>query len=336
MKLNLVSEKVGRITSLEELFEASDINPKHREVLKHKVNKREVAMNKKDWTTELTELFQIFAEVKPIHDLLQPDIRGILLEAFEGSIPRLQGPPLKDWPLLANINLADIHIWRVEERNPDKYEKQIFDRTMDTFNALLGSNPDKLLFTSLWDMANSEFNWLTSSGKNRQDNGMDSREMFQRVLNLHTDLIRNFATEIPTEVIIIPWNHDRSLMANVWTALDIWFSNANNVDIDNTDSPRKYRKWWITNLAFSHWDWEKPRQRLWVMSQEFGLNKENARIIWHFHEKEVKQYGPLEVETLGSPAVQSVREKNQFAHKAAKIWGKLYDKKKGKVKEVFK
>ena len=56
MKLNLVSEKVGRITSLEELFEASDINPKHREVLKHKVNKREVAMNKKDWTTELTEL----------------------------------------------------------------------------------------------------------------------------------------------------------------------------------------------------------------------------------------------------------------------------------------
>jgi phosphoketolase len=43
----------------------------------------------------------------------------------------------------------------------------------------------------------------------------------------------------------------------------------------------------------------------------------------------------LEVETLASPAVQSDREKNQFAHKSAKFVGKLYDKKKGKVKTLF-
>jgi hypothetical protein len=48
MKINLVSEKTGRITTLQSLLDASNINKEEWEVLKHKVNKREVAMNKKD------------------------------------------------------------------------------------------------------------------------------------------------------------------------------------------------------------------------------------------------------------------------------------------------
>lgn len=48
MHLNLVSEKTGRITTIEQLLEASSITREEREVVKAKVNKREVAMNKKD------------------------------------------------------------------------------------------------------------------------------------------------------------------------------------------------------------------------------------------------------------------------------------------------
>ena len=42
--------------------------------------------------------------------------------------------------------------------------------------------PDKLILWSLGDQANSEFNWFTSSWKNRQDNWMTAKEMFERVL----------------------------------------------------------------------------------------------------------------------------------------------------------
>jgi hypothetical protein len=48
MNLNLVSDKVGRITTIEDLLEAGEFGKEEREVIKAKVNKREVAMNKND------------------------------------------------------------------------------------------------------------------------------------------------------------------------------------------------------------------------------------------------------------------------------------------------
>ena len=332
--LSLFTEKGKRIITLNDLKELHWINSNIRETIRQTANVWEVAMNKKDWSTELVQLHQIKADFKPISPLVQDDIKRILLNHFSNNIPVIPSKEHKDWPLLANINLADLHIGRVEQKKPDQYERDIKDRVYDLFNKLLKDKPDKLILWSLGDQANSEFNWFTSSWKNRQDNWMTAKEMFERVLGIHFDLAKTFGREIATELIIIPWNHDRSLMQNVGTALEIWLSNS-NIKVDNEDKPRKYRKRWNTNLAFSHGDWEKEKQRLSIMSQEFGLNKENERTIWHFHERSVKQFWPLEVETLASPAVQSGREKNQFAHKAAKFVGKLYDKKKGKIKTLF-
>lgn len=334
MKLNLIGDK--RITNLKELFEASNIDPKEWDIIKHKINKREQAQNKKDWTTELIELFQLRVEIKPKHPLLAPDIKQILIDTFDGNIPVINWPLYKDWPLLANITLADLHIWRIEEKKPKAYQTQIYDKTMRLFEALLWCKPDKLLFASIGDMANSEMNWTTSSWKHAMENNMTWNEIFQNVLEFHNNLIKSFADEIATDVLIIPWNHDRNLMKVIGTALQIWFNNTNNVSIDNDDRSRKYIQRWDTSLVFSHWDWEKPKDRLSILSQEDKIRKHNYWVIWHFHDREVKQYWPLEVETIASPAIQSEREKNKFAHKTAKLSGKIYDKKKGKIKEFYK
>jgi len=334
MKLNLIGDK--RITNLEELFNTSNIDLKERDIIKTKLNKRETAMNKKDWSTELTELFQIRAEIKPKHNLLAPDIKQILIDSFDKHIQVRNWPPYKHWPLLASITLADLHIGRIEQKKPKAYQTQIYDRCMRLFEALLWCKPDKLLFASIGDMANSEMNWTTSSWKHAMENNMTGNEIFQNVLEFHNDLIKSFASEIATDVLIIPGNHDRELMKVIWTALQIWFNNTNNVKIDNQNKPRKYVQWWDNTLAFSHWDWEKPSQRLSVLSQEDKIRKHNYWTIWHFHDREVKQYWPLEVETVASPAIQNDWEKNKYAHKTAKIWGKIYDKKQGKVKEIYK
>lgn len=330
----LISEKWKRIINLSDLIDLHWIDKDIREVIKQTANVWEQAQNKKDWSTEIIQLHQVKADFKPVSPLVDKDIKNILLKHFNDQIPVIPSKAEKDWPLLANINLADLHIGRVEQKKPDQYEKDIKGRVFDLFNRLLKDKPDKILFTSLWDQANSEFNWMTSSWKNKQENGMTAKEMFQRVLWLHFDIIKVLGNELPTEVIIIPWNHDRSLMQNVGTALEIWFSKS-NTKIDNEDKPRKYRKRGDTTLWFSHGDWEKEKQRLSIMSQEVWLNKNNEWTIWHFHERQVRQYWPLEVETLASPAIQSDREKNQFAHKNAKIPWKLFDKRKGKVKEIY-
>ena len=323
-----------KIKTLKDLLEYWEYDPILWEVLNSDINMWTTTMKMTDWQTKQVENYQVKAKLKPISPLVQDDIKKILLQHLSNNIPVIPSKEHKDWPLLANINLADLHIGRVEQKKPDQYERDIKDRVYDLFNKLLKDKPDKLILWSLGDQANSEFNWFTSSGKNRQDNWMTAKEMFERVLGIHFDLAKTFGREIATELIVIPWNHDRSLMQNVGTALEIGLSNS-NIKVDNEDKPRKYRKRWNTNLAFSHGDGEKEKQRLSIMSQEFGLNKDNERTIWHFHERSVKQFWPLEVETLASPAVQSDREKNQFAHKAAKFVGKLYDKKKGKIKTLF-
>lgn len=333
--ISLVSEKGKRIINYKDLLELHWLSEEMREVIKQTANVWEVAMNKKDGSTELVQLHQVKAEIKPISPLVKDDIRNILIKHFNDKIPTIPSTKYEDWELLATINLADLHIGRVEEKNPNKYIKGIQDRTLRLFESLLKEKPDKIILWSLWDQANSEFNWMTSSGKNRQDNWMNAKEMFEKVLWLHFELGKALSSELPTEMIIIPWNHDRNLMSNVWTALEIWFSKS-DVIVDNEDKPRKYRKRWNTNLAYSHWDWEKPKQRLWIMSQEMGLNKYNEWTIWHFHEKKVEQYWPLEVNTIPSPAVQSEREKNQFAHKTAKLEGNLYDKKRWKINTFYK
>lgn len=335
MKLNLVSPEVGRITTIEKLLKASNIDPKEWEITKAKVNSRNVAMNKKDWTTELTELFQIFAELKVRHDLLQPDIKQVLLDVFWWAIPTMKWPVYKDWPLLANLNLADTHYGRINEGNPKKYLKSISDRTLQLFEMLLKHKPDKVLLAQLWDFYDSEMNGATTSGKHAQHLSIKPQEMFKEGLQFHIELIKTLASELPTDVIINHWNHDRNILFQTGEALDLYFNNTDNVKINNSEAPRKYMNRWDTKLWFSHWDGEKQKDLLKTFANENWLGKFNYHTRGHYHEAEMKQLWPLEADTLASTAQQSDRERNKFADKPWKLVAKLYDKKRWLVKKLY-
>lgn len=95
MHLNLVSEKTGRITTVEQLLQASDISLEEREIIKAKVNKREVA-SKSDSGIELTELFQVVAELRLKHELLGADTKQMLFDVFQSVIPVLPTKVYKD------------------------------------------------------------------------------------------------------------------------------------------------------------------------------------------------------------------------------------------------
>jgi hypothetical protein len=95
MHLNLVSEKTGRITTVEQLLQASDISLEEREIIKAKVNKWESA-SKSDNGIELTELFQVVAELRLKHELLGADTKQMLFDVFQSVIPVLPTKVYKD------------------------------------------------------------------------------------------------------------------------------------------------------------------------------------------------------------------------------------------------
>lgn len=95
MHLNLVSEKTGRITTIEKLLEASEISLTEWEIIKAKVNKWESAA-KTDNGIELTELFQVVAELRLKHELLGADTKQMLFDVFQSVIPVLPTKVYKD------------------------------------------------------------------------------------------------------------------------------------------------------------------------------------------------------------------------------------------------
>ena len=97
MKTNLVSEKLGRITTVEDLVAVSEISLDERELVKGKINKWEVATkNNTTSEVELTELFQITAELKIKHKLLDKDIKQLLLDVFGSQIPTIPSKKYTD------------------------------------------------------------------------------------------------------------------------------------------------------------------------------------------------------------------------------------------------
>ena len=96
MNINLLSEKLGRITSVEDLLKASNMSLEDWEVIKAKVNKREVAMKQQDGTAELTELFQVVAELRLKHELLGVNTKQMLFDVFDTHIPVLPTKPASD------------------------------------------------------------------------------------------------------------------------------------------------------------------------------------------------------------------------------------------------
>lgn len=330
MKLNLVSEKVGRITTIEDLLQASEIDQADYELIKAKINKREVAMNKKDWSTELTELFQVCAELRLKHELLGVDSKQMLFEVFGSAVPTLDTPKFTGWQLLGQIIHTDLHIDRLEHANK-KYLKEIDDRTMRLFEKLLKHKPDKLIYANLWDYFNTDTNNKTTKGTDQQ-NYLNERDSFRLWLEHQLALIKTLGSELPLEVVYIPWNHDRSKLQALSDAVDIYFSKS-AIKIDAENKPRKYKHRGNTTLGYAHWDWIKNKQIPLTMQQEAKLGKHNFFYKWHLHHTLVEQLWNVQIQQLGSPAHPSEREKNLWHVGKSKIEWQLFDSKYGKYWE---
>jgi len=332
MKMNTISSEKWRIKTIDELLAVWELNKDEIDILKGTLNKREVAMNKKDGTTELTELYQIKADWQYRSELFRPEVKDILMDTFSKDIKRIETKLQTEWSLLANINRADTHIGRVTIKNQDKYIKSLQDRSMQLFELLLRDKPDMLLLGSLGDISNGEFDGNTTKGTPQQNN-ITGEEMFRKSLRMHVDFINTVASEIATKVLIVPWNHDQNMMKAVWEALDLYYSNS-DIEVDNTDNPRKYHKRGQTTLGFSHGHLEKDKQIPEMFHSEAGLNKNNYFTKGHTHREYSIEKGNVMIDVVDSPAPSSQREKDKYGHKEnTKLKGKLYDKKKGLLQE---
>lgn len=328
MHLNLVSEKTGRITTIEQLLQASDISLEEWEIVKAKINKRESA-SKTDSGIELTELFQVVAELRLKHELLWADTKQMLFDVFQSVIPTLPTKVYKDWQLLAQIVHSDLHIERRSHIGKN-YLKEIDDRTMRLFEKLLKHNPDKLIYANLGDYFDVDTASKTTKGT-PQDVYLGEKESFRLWLEHQIALIKTLSAEIPTEVVYIWGNHDKARLQALSDAIDVYFSKT--LAVDATPFDRKYKKWGNTTIWYAHWDMIKNRQIPLVMQDETKLTKYNYFYKGHKHEKHTEKLGNVTIQQVASPAYPSDWELVQWYSTRGKIDWQLFSKKDWKIGE---
>ena len=327
----------NRIITAEDLLSEHSIDLKERNIAKQKINKRDQAQNKKDGSTVIVELYQVLLELVPKHQLLAKDYKQLLKEVFSWDIPVVNTSINIDEneDILAQIIHTDLHFDRIDHKNPKKYLKEIDDRTMRLFEQLLKGKPSMLLYNQLWDYYNTDINQKTTKGT-EQHNSIDELESFQMWLEHQLWLIKTFASELPVHAIYNPWNHDRNKLQYLSDAIQLYFSNSVWIDIDNSHKARKYFKRWNTLIWSTHWDGERIPKLPEIIPTDTKLWEHNYFFRWHSHTHDIKQFGKLIVETLGSPASPSKREKQQGYFSNNKIHGNTYDKKKGKLSTYYK
>lgn len=318
----IISHTGERIITKEDLIKMHNIDENLYEILNFTANVREQAQNKKDWSTAIVQLHQVKAMFKPIHKLVE--YQDVLMKLFESKIPVRPSEKEYEWELLAVIPHADIHIDRIEH-NPKKYLKEIDDRTLRLFDTLLKNKPDRLLYANIWDYFNSDGNNKTTKWT-EMHNSMPERESFQMWLEHQINLVNQLSSELPTDVIYVPWNHDTNKLQYLSDAMNIYYSKTDAVTVDNSLSPRKYYDWGNTKLGFWHGDKIKDKDILSAFTQETKLKKNNVYMKWHIHHRLTQLFWNLIVETFWTPAYPSEFEKRLGYVWRGKIIGQLYDK----------
>jgi hypothetical protein len=114
-------------------------------------------------------------------------------------------------------------------------------------------------------------------------------------------------------------------------ALNLYFSNNPNVNVNDKDEMRKYIDYWKNVIWLQHWHLVPRNRALETFASEHNLRDNNYLLQWHIHHEYAKQYWKLLVQSLWSPAKPSTREKENWYWNVWNLKAMLFDKKKWRI-----
>jgi len=109
------------------------------------------------------------------------------------------------------------------------------------------------------------------------------------------DYLKQFA---PVDVVYVVSNHDTDSMFHLADALECWYRNDKNVNIENSPAPRKYYRFEDNLIIYDHGDKVSPQKLAIVASTEYkdwSLVKNREFHIGHFHHEKTLIVKDLDV-----------------------------------------
>lgn len=209
--------------------------------------------------------------VRILGEKILEDIRS---EAKQPERPRLRLTPLKENHLL-EIAPVDLHVgklsWREETGNDYdiRIAEQVFTTAIeDIIDRSSGYQITQIAFPVGNDLLQVDSPANTTTAGTYVDTDSRYIKSFRRARAITSWAIREMAKVAPVIVPVVPGNHDRITAFHLGEVLSAEFSGVKHVHIDNRPLLRKYVKYGITLLGYTHGSEEKPADLPLLMANE--------------------------------------------------------------------
>lgn len=145
----------------------------------------------------------------------------------------------------------------------------------------------------------------------------------------------------PVDIIIVPGNHDATVMFTLGDALELFYSNNQRVTVDNSPKDRKYYQFGQNLIMLTHGSEETGKIRLGElmaaeMPKEWGSTKFHEALIGHLHHENVREtlgFRTRIVSSISAPDAYHVGKGYVSNIRRSEIF--IYDKEKGLVGQRF-
>ena len=207
-------------------------------------------------------------------------------------------------PVVYEISLPDIHYGKYTGQTLDEAEEEYINTVKDLLSKAKGLNIERILLPIGNDGMNSEgYSRATTKGTPQQDSA-EWQETFVGYCNLMVRAINYLANTAPVDVVVVQGNHDYERMFYAGEYLRAFFKNDDRVDVDNNFDSRKYYKYGVNLIMFTHGDKEKPAEMPLIMATEqpmlFAQTKFREVHCGHKHKEQVNEYRGVKVRFIPS------------------------------------
>lgn len=210
--------------------------------------------------------------------------------------------PDKKYGSMYEICVFDLHYGKyasAEETGGSNYDmdiaENIFHSAIDSLLSRVDST-DYILFGVGNDLFNSDVDNYTTKGT-PQDNHGSHREHFRRVRQMCVNAIDKALSIAPVQVVMVSGNHDMNTIYYLGEVLDAWYSNTDYVEVDNAPTLRKYHRYGVNLIGFSHGNEEKDSSLPQIMANEaredWGQSYFCEWHLGHAHKSGRTKYTPV-------------------------------------------
>lgn len=251
------------------------------------------------------------------------------------------------------IDIADLHIGKLaiesetgESYNIEKAVERAKEGVLGILQKANGYNIDKIFFIIGNDILHIDKTNRTTTANTPQDTDGMWYESFTAARKLYVEIIELLVGVADIHVIHCPSNHDFMSGYMLADTIYSWFHAHPNITFDVSNAHRKYIKYGINLLAYSHGDGAKMADYPLLMANESKQDwaDTNYRYVYlhHIHHKDIrifqsaKDYQGVCVEYLRSPsASDSWHYRNGYTGNIKAVEAFIHSKKYGQVAKLI-